>query len=84
MIFTPTTGPGAPDPDGPAAGAARTRRILAIVPFAMSRKNQALDPSEYDERKRQAARAAEVMDRLGRYVASGGQAATRDALNERR
>ena len=35
-------------------------------------------------RKRQAARAAEVMDRLGRYVASGGQAATRDALNERR
>jgi hypothetical protein len=35
-------------------------------------------------RKRQAARAAEVMDRLGRYVASGGRAASRDALNERR
>ncbi len=35
-------------------------------------------------RKRQAARAAEVMDRLGRYVASGGRVATWDALNERR
>ena len=35
-------------------------------------------------RKRQAARAAEVMDRLGRYVASGGRAASRDELNERR
>ena len=35
-------------------------------------------------RKRQAARAAEVMDRMGRYVASGGRAASRDALNERR
>ncbi len=35
-------------------------------------------------RKRQAARAAEVMDRLGRHVASGGRVATLDALNERR
>jgi hypothetical protein len=34
-------------------------------------------------RKRQAARAAEVMERLGRYVASGGRPASRDALNER-
>ena len=35
-------------------------------------------------RKRQAARAVEVMDRLGQYVATGGRAATRDELNERR
>ena len=35
-------------------------------------------------RKRQAARAVEVMDRLGQYVASGGRTATRDELNERR
>jgi hypothetical protein len=35
-------------------------------------------------RKRQAARAAEVIDRLGRHVAGGGHAAARDALNERR
>jgi hypothetical protein len=35
-------------------------------------------------RKRQAARAAEVMDRVGRHVASDGRVATRDALNERR
>lgn len=35
-------------------------------------------------RKRQAARAVEVMDRLGQYVATGGRAARRDELNERR
>ncbi len=35
-------------------------------------------------RKRQAARAVEVMERMGRYVSSGGRKATRDALNERR
>ena len=35
-------------------------------------------------RKRQAARAVEVMDRMGQYVASGGHAPTRDELNERR
>ena len=35
-------------------------------------------------RKRQAARAIEVMDRMGQYVASGGHAPTRDELNERR
>ena len=35
-------------------------------------------------RKRQAAQAVEVMDRMGKYVASGGHAPTRDELNERR
>jgi len=35
-------------------------------------------------RKRQAARAAEVMERMGSYVSSGGQMATRESLNERR
>lgn len=35
-------------------------------------------------RKRQAARAAEVMERMGSYVSSGGHKATRESLNERR
>lgn len=35
-------------------------------------------------RKRQAARAAEVMERMGQYVSSGGRKLTREQLNERR
>ena len=35
-------------------------------------------------RKRRAARAMEVMDRLGQYVASGGRKLTREEMNERR
>jgi hypothetical protein len=35
-------------------------------------------------RKRQAARAVEVIDRMGQYVATGGHTPTRDELNERR
>ena len=35
-------------------------------------------------RKRQAARAVEVMERMGQYVASGGHTPTRDELHERR
>lgn len=35
-------------------------------------------------RKRQAARAREVMERLGKYVSSGGRKFTRDEMNERR
>jgi Asp/Glu/hydantoin racemase len=40
------TDPDTPDPGGPAAGAARTRRILVIVPFAMSHENLLLRQSQ--------------------------------------
>ena len=35
-------------------------------------------------RKHQAAQAMEVMERLGKYVSSGGRKFTRDEANERR
>ena len=35
-------------------------------------------------RKRRAQRGIEVMERLGKYVSSGGRKLTRDELNERR
>lgn len=35
-------------------------------------------------RKRRAARAKEVMQRIGKYASSGGRKFTRDEMNERR
>jgi hypothetical protein len=35
-------------------------------------------------RQREAARAVQVMERMGKYVSSGGRKLTREELNERR